>query len=142
MAGSVTCICGSRGPAVTAEGRDVCPICRTPAVAAAAAHTFRIPCPRGHVLQASERMLDQQVVCPQCNEVFTLRVADSIEHRKERKRLEREREERDAKRWLTRAIWAAAFIMASLIGMIVFSFLARPQPDADSTAPHPAAQSE
>jgi len=127
---------------VTAEGRAVCPICRTPA-GAAAAHSYRIPCPRGHVLQAAERMLDQQVVCPQCNEVFTLRAADSIEHRKERKRLEREQEEQAAKRWLARAIWAAAFIAASLIGMVVFSLLARPpQPDADSTAPHPAAQSE
>jgi len=166
MTASVTCSCGYRGPAITHGGTTVCPICQVPASAAASSltmppapaatatptrvvpavapsHTYRIPCPRGHVLQASERMLDQQVVCPQCNEVFTLRMADSLEHRKERQRLEREQEEQAARRWLARAVWAAAFIVASLVGMIVFSFVARgPQPDDRSSEPDPAVRSE
>ena len=37
--------------------------------------TYRIPCPRGHVLTAKPHMLEQQVVCPECNDLFTLRTA-------------------------------------------------------------------
>ena len=155
-------------------GRAVCPICRTPAAGpavaapprfpaaagpapptapvrapAAAPRKYRIPCPRGHVLKAGGHMLGQQVVCPECNELFLLREADSLEHRKLRDHARRAEEERIAKLWLTRSIWAAAFIVASLVGMIAFSFAFRAppppplQPPADhSTEPDPAARTE
>jgi hypothetical protein len=70
-------------------------------------------------------MLDQQVVCPKCNAVFVLRYADSREHLKEQERVQLERESEIASRWLRRSIWAAALILASLVGMIVYSFVYR-----------------
>jgi hypothetical protein len=86
---------------------------------------YRIPCPRGHVLKAPEGMLDQQAVCPQCNEVFVLRLTDSLEYRKQQEKIDRKREEELARTWLNRAIWATVFIVASLAGMIAVSFYFR-----------------
>ncbi len=107
--------------------------------------TYRIPCPRGHVLTAKPHMLGQQVVCPECNELFALREEDSLEHRKRAEKARRADEERIAKLWLTRSIWAAAFIVASLVGMIVFSFAYRaagPAPAGQPSEPDPAVRSE
>lgn len=90
-------------------------------------------------------MLEQQVVCPECNELFTLRKEDSLEHRKKQAKAQHAEEERIAKVWLTRSIWAAAFIVASLVGMIAFSFAFRaplPPPAEQPSEPDPAARSE
>jgi hypothetical protein len=155
MAASITCICGYRGPGVEEAGQSICPICRTPAKAGSSRPasvgpvrpapppapgddgsdfevgaedrpaTYRIPCPQGHVLKTTAAMLDQQVVCPKCNAVFVLRYSDSREHLKEQERAQHEREAEIATRWLRRAIWAAALILASLVGMIVYSFVYR-----------------
>ena len=70
-------------------------------------------------------MLGQQVVCPKCNAVFVLQFEDSREHKQEQERLQHQRDAKMAERWLRRAIWAAVFIVASLVGMIVFSFVYR-----------------
>jgi len=146
VAESVTCVCGYSGPAIAPAGRAVCPICHTPAAAAPAPRILRIPCPRGHVLKAGEHLLGQQVVCPDCNEMFLLREDDSLERRQELKRLRQAEEERIAKLWLARAIWAAAFIVASLVGMIAFSFAYRappPRPPVEPPSdPAPAARTE
>jgi hypothetical protein len=110
------------------------------------ATTYRIPCPRGHVLKAGEHMLGQKVVCPECNDVFLLRKEDSLEHRRKQEKARRAEEERIAKLWLSRAIWAAAFIVASLVGMIALSFVFRPplppRPAEPPIEPAPAAQTE
>lgn len=90
-------------------------------------------------------MLGQQVVCPECNDMFVLRESDSLEQRKLRERERREEEERIAKRWLQRSIWAAVFIVASLAGMIAFSVVSRPplpSPVDPPIEPAPAAQTE
>jgi uncharacterized Zn finger protein (UPF0148 family) len=170
VAEAVSCLCGYRGPAVVVDGQAVCPICRavaarstppsvpaTPAPqpappaqaaaprAATKPKTYRIPCPRGHVLTAKPHMLEQQVVCPECNELFTLRKEDSLEHRKKQAKARRADEERIARLWLTRSIWAAAFIVASLVGMIAVSFAFRaplPPPIEQPSEPDPAVQSE
>ena len=173
VAEAVSCLCGYRGPAVVVAGQAVCPICRAaaepsvppvrpsaptpPALQAAAPaqaaapqaatqqKTYRVPCPRGHVLTAKPHMLGQQVVCPECNELFALREEDSLEHRKKQEKARRADEERIAKLWLNRSIWAAAFIVASLVGMIVVSFAFRaplPPPVEQPSEPDPAAQSE
>lgn len=122
---------------------------RPPSAAAAPAArstTYRIPCPRGHVLKAGEHMLGQRVVCPECNEVFLLRKEDSLEERKKQEKARRAEEERMAKLWLSRAIWAAAFIVASLVGMIALSLAFRPplppRPAEPPSEPAPAAQTE
>ena len=176
MPASIACICGYRGPAVTADAGTVCPICRTPAASAgpagpaagqppapgavsvpavgptagglppftegargpltgmAAAATpaappaappaaLHIPCPRGHVLDAPASMLGQRVVCPKCNEFFVLDAENSVERREQRDREIAEREAREARRWLVRAIWVAATVIAALIAMIFVSTL-------------------
>lgn len=173
VAEAVSCLCGYRGPAVVVAGQAVCPICRAAAAppappgrpalqtppalpaappaqpaapqAATKQKTYRIPCPRGHVLTAKPHMLGQQVVCPECNELFTLRKEDSLEHRKKQEAARRADEERIAKLWLTRSIWAAAFIVASLVGMIAISFAFRAPlapPVEQPSEPDPAVQSE
>jgi len=89
-------------------------------------------------------MLGQRVVCPECNDVFLLRREDSLEERKQQEKARRAEEERLAKLWLSRAIWAAAFIVVSLVGMIALSFVFRPPlpppPAGPPTEPAPAAQ--
>lgn len=152
MSKPITCICGYRGPSVMEGARTVCPICRTPASgrtaaspaaaptafapppppapaaaptassAAAQRTSYRIPCPRGHVLKTPASMLGQQVFCPQCNEVFVLRETDSLEHRRVREKLDREREQEQAQRWLKRAIMAAVFVVLSFAVMISLQF--------------------
>ena len=167
VAEAVSCLCGYRGPAVVIAGQAVCPICRAAAAppappgmpalpaappaqaaapqAATTQKTYRIPCPRGHVLTAKPHMLEQQVVCPECNDVFTLHKEDSLEHRKKQEQARRADEERIARLWLNRSIWAAAFIVASLVGMIAVSFAFRgplPPPAEQPSEPDPAVQSE
>ncbi len=145
MSDSITCICGYRGPSVAEAGRPVCPICRTPAEtgrqrpaapppfaiapaatppAAAAARPsgpkyYRLACPNGHKLKVGTAMIGQQAVCPTCNAVFELRLEDSREYQREQDALRQRKEAEAAEKWLKRAIWAAVFIVASLIGMTV-----------------------
>jgi len=86
---------------------------------------YRIPCPNGHELKIRPAMLGQQVVCPKCNAVFVLQIEDSSKHKKEQELLQQQQDAKMAERWLKRAIWAAVFIVASLIGMIVLTFVYR-----------------
>lgn len=121
MEASIACICGYRGPSVPADGGPVCPICRTPAVREE--KRLQIPCPNGHVLPVTAALLGQRVVCPKCNEVFLLAAEMSLEHRREAERLQQEEESRQAKLWLTRAIWAAVLVVAALATLIVLSLM-------------------
>jgi hypothetical protein len=84
---------------------------------------YRIPCPRGHVLKAGENMIGQQVVCPKCNEFFVLKIGESLEYKKEMRRLQHEKEAREAARWLRRAIIATVFVVASFAAMIAIKLL-------------------
>lgn len=148
MPESIRCPCGYVGPAVAQGPTAVCPICRTPVAdvpqaaspelpnaghSFAAAEesplstrkTFRIPCPNGHVNVTPAHMLGTQVVCPKCNAFYTLQMADSLEYHQIADREARKREEEQARKWLNRAIFAAVFIVVSLIGMIVISVIGR-----------------
>ncbi|NDC63149.1 MAG: hypothetical protein EBZ59_04000 [Planctomycetia bacterium] len=86
---------------------------------------FHIPCPRGHVLKAAKGMIDQQVVCPSCNEFFVLRIADSLEYRREMRRQQEEKEAKQAEAWLRWAIMATVFVVASFLAMIAIRHLLR-----------------
>lgn len=145
MSDNITCICGYRGPSVPEAGRPVCPICRTPAetgrhrpapaapIAAAVpavsttpaapgpsgSKLYHITCPNGHNLKVGSAMIGQQAVCPTCNTVFDILLENSREYRREQEVLRQQKEAEDAEKWLKRAIWAAVFIGASLIGMTV-----------------------
>ena len=92
-------------------------------VPAPAPATLHIPCPRGHVLDVPAAMLGQRVVCPKCNEFFVLDAENSVERRQQREREIAEGEAREARRWLIRAIWVAAIVMAALVAMIFVSTL-------------------
>lgn len=78
-----------------------------------------IPCPKGHLLETPDDMLDQEVLCPFCNTQFRLRYADSMEARNQ---YEREIAARDARRgqlWLKWAIGIAVLVVLGMIGLIV-----------------------
>lgn len=160
MSDSITCICGYRGPSVPEAGRPVCPICRTPAetgrqrpaapppVAAAAPVApaaprpsgpkyYRLACPKGHKLKVGPAMIGQQAVCPTCNAVFELRIEDSREYQREQEALRQQKEAEAAENWLKRAIWAAVFIGASLVGMTVLYAVFRRGSRRESPPPPP-----
>ena len=169
MPDSITCNCGYRGPSVPEAGRPVCPICRTPAetgrqrtaapppVAAAAPAApavraasvttrpsgpkyYRLACPNGHKLKVGTAMIGQQAVCPTCNAVFELRLEDSREYQRQQEALRQQKEAEAAEKWLKRAIWAAVFIVASLIGMTVLYAVFRRGSRRESPPPPPPPQ--
>jgi len=71
------------------------------------------------VLKAKRSMLDQQVVCPSCNEVFVLEETASLEYKQEAARRRAREDEERAQKWLWRAIYSAIFIVLSFIVMAV-----------------------
>jgi len=70
-----------------------------------------------------ESMMGQRVVCPKCNEFFVLAAEESVERRRERDRAREEADARRARRWLARALWAAAFVVLALVTLVVVSAL-------------------
>ena len=66
-------------------------------------------------------LLEQQVVCPKCDEFFIARKADSIESRAEADRLEQQRSSKLASRWLMVSIAMAGLVIAGLLIMIGLS---------------------
>lgn len=80
----------------------------------------RIPCPQGHELQTPMDMVNQDVLCPICNTQFHLRYEDSIEFKEERAELRRLKEEKLNKAALKWSIIAAAVVMLSIVGMVIY----------------------
>jgi len=87
-------------------------------------------------------MLGQQAVCPTCNTVFELSLENSREYQREQASLRQQKEIEDAEKWLKRAIWAAVFIGASLIGMTVLYAAFRWSGRRSLPPPPPAAPAE
>lgn len=107
--------CGQPGPAAA----TACLLCGTPF--AAEEQRWRIPCPNGHVFKVAESWIGRGMVCPTCNEPFVPQVADSLEQRDEHQRQQQEAEADFARRWLIRAIWAAAVCGLLLAALVVMS---------------------
>lgn len=84
---------------------------------------FHIPCPKGHVLETPEDMLNQDVLCPHCNAQFRLRERDSLEERRKRQAEQERIHRRAAKNWLMWAVVIAVIVLAMVIGMIVISMM-------------------
>ncbi|MDX1962063.1 MAG: hypothetical protein SFX18_02855 [Pirellulales bacterium] len=85
-----------------------------------ASRILHIPCPKGHILETGDDMLDQDVLCPFCETQFRLKYANSLESRK---KVEEELAIRDARSgdfWLKAAIGLAIVVLAGLVGMIVW----------------------
>jgi hypothetical protein len=119
MSGTIACSCGYRGPGVTEGVSLVCPICRTPA--ASEERSYRIPCPKGHVVKAREEWLGREMICPTCNEPFVLQATHSLEYRKEQKRRQEAADAKQAEIWLRRAVVAGVIVALSFIAMVVLS---------------------
>jgi hypothetical protein len=106
---------GGRGSAATAM----------PA-APAEPELLHIPCPNGHELETPPEMLDQEVLCPQCNAQFRLRRRNSVEYKKTKDLQEALRLERVGGLWLTWAIVAIIFVATGLIALLVMSQMNQP----------------
>lgn len=87
---------------------------------------LHIPCPNGHELETPLEMLDQEVLCPQCNAQFKLRRKDSIEYKKKKELQETLRLERVGSLWLNWAIVAIVFVVILFIALIVMSQMGEP----------------
>jgi hypothetical protein len=95
---------------------------------------LHIPCPNGHELETPLDMLDQEVLCPQCNAQFRLRRKNSVEFKKKKELEERIRLEKVGSLWLTWAIVAVVVVVLGLIGLIVASNLNQDMPSPKSKA--------
>lgn len=107
------------GPAAAAPAADA------PAEAPAPAEPefLHIPCPNGHELETPLDMLDQEVLCPQCQAQFLLRRQDSVEFKKKQEEAERIRLHKLSNAWLQWAIIAVVVVVLGLLGLIVMSAL-------------------
>jgi hypothetical protein len=105
---------GASGPAVAAP------------TAPAEPELLHIPCPNGHELETPAEMLDQEVLCPQCNAQFRLRRKNSVEYQKKKEMQEAVRLERVGGLWLTWAIIAVIAVVVGLVALIGMSQMSQP----------------
>ena len=67
---------------------------------------YRILCPSDHIVKVPARLLDEELICPQCNSRFVADFAASIEYSDEQT-------ERAAYQWLTIAIGTVAVLVTA-----------------------------
>ncbi len=67
---------------------------------------FRIHCPSDHIVKVPARLLDAELICPQCNSRFVADFAASIEYSDEQT-------ERAAYQWLVIAIGTVAVLVTA-----------------------------
>jgi rubredoxin len=119
----------SSAPTVTAEPE-----------APAEPELLHIPCPNGHELETPLDMLDQDVLCPQCNAQFRLKRKNSVEYKKKKELEENIRLEKIGGLWLTWAIVAVVVVVVGLLGLIIASNLNQePAPTKPTGKSKPAA---
>jgi hypothetical protein len=103
---------------------------------------LHIPCPNGHELETPVDMLDQDVLCPQCNAQFRLKRKNSVEYKKKKELEEKIRLEKIGGLWLTWAIVAVVVVVVGLVGLIIASNLNQePVGPKSSGKPRPTATS-
>jgi rubredoxin len=79
---------------------------------------LHIPCPNGHELETPPEMLDQEVLCPQCNAQFKLRRKDSIEYKRQQEEAQMIKDAKTSKVFLQWAIIFAVLIGIGLVALI------------------------
>jgi hypothetical protein len=84
---------------------------------------LHIPCPNGHELETPVDMLDQEVLCPQCQAQFRLRRKDSVEFIKKEEEAERIRLAKLGNKWLNGAIVAVVLVGLGLVALIVMRMM-------------------
>jgi hypothetical protein len=101
------------------------PAAENPAEAPQEPALLHIPCPKGHVLETPEEMLDQEVLCPHCNTQFVLRRKNSLEFKRKQEERERLREIKVGNFWLNWAIVAVVLVTIGLLALIVVRSLSQ-----------------
>ena len=72
---------------------------------------YRIPCPSDHIVTVPATLLDEELICPQCNSRFLADVKASVEYADDQI-------ERAAYQWLVTAIGTVAVLVtASVIAL-------------------------
>lgn len=87
---------------------------------------LHIPCPNGHELETPVEILDQDVLCPECNVQFRLKRTNSVEYKAKKEQEERIRLEKTGNLWLTWAIVAVVLVGLILVGLAVYSQMNQP----------------
>lgn len=98
---------------------------------------LHIPCPNGHELETPLDMLEQEVLCPQCNAQFRLRKKDSVEYKRKQEEADRLKEIKSGNFWLNVAIVAAVLVgllVVGLVAMTIFGSTKGLPPKAKKTA--------
>lgn len=86
---------------------------------------LHIPCPNGHELETPPEMLEQEVLCPQCNAQFKLRRKDSVEYKRKAEEEQMIKEHKLGSAWLQGAIIIAVLIFIGLAALIGISIANR-----------------
>lgn len=95
---------------------------------------LHIPCPNGHELETPVEMLEQEVLCPQCQAQFKLRRKNSVEYKKKKELQESIRLEKTGNLWLNVAITAVVLVVLGLVALIAMSQMNQPTvPPAPAT---------
>ncbi|WP_425616910.1 hypothetical protein NA78x_000573 [Anatilimnocola sp. NA78] len=94
-------------------------------LAAAGPELLHIPCPNGHELETPPEMLDQDVLCPQCQAQFTLRRKNSVEFKRKQEEAEMIRVAKIGNAWLQGAIIAVVLIVIGLGALIAIRIASR-----------------
>jgi len=81
---------------------------------------LRIPCPNGHILDATRDMLGEEAICPFCKEQFELKERNSLEAIEKREMLSEQREERQERMFL---YWGIGVMVVCVICVITFVFI-------------------
>lgn len=130
---------GSEVPSF-APGESSAPTAIAEPEAPAEPELLHIPCPNGHELETPLDMLDQDVLCPQCNAQFRLKRKNSVEYKKKKELEENIRLEKIGSLWLTWAIVAVVVVVVGLLGLIIASNLNQePAPTKSTGKSKPAA---
>lgn len=82
---------------------------------------LHIPCPNGHLLETPVEMLDQDVLCPQCQVQFRLRRRDSEEFKRRKEQEAEIKEIRTGNAWFHWAVVVAVLVLVGLLFLILAS---------------------
>ena len=84
---------------------------------------LHIPCPNGHELETPLDMLEQEVLCPQCNAQFRLRKKDSREYKRKKEETERLKEIKTGNLWFNIAIVAVVLVGLLVMGLVAMTIM-------------------
>jgi len=81
---------------------------------------MRIPCPNGHILNVTSDMLDEEAICPFCEEQFELKERNSLEAIEKREMLSEKREKKQEQMFL---YWGIGIMVVGIICVTTFMIL-------------------